>query len=100
VGGRDGDDRSKKVKIPDSSAVVKAIAEGTISWTGDPDFGYQVATQVPGLDDAEKLRPRTLYESQGRTDEYRDFVERFKRERREHLEKFRHLSKEIVAAVG
>jgi phosphoenolpyruvate carboxykinase (ATP) len=79
--------------------VVKAIAEGTISWTADPDFGYQLATEVPGLDDAEKLRPRTLYEAQGRLDEYREFVERFKRERREHLEQFPHLSKEIVSAV-
>ena len=43
VGGPDGDDRSKKVTIPHSSAIVKAIAEGTISWEGDPDFGYEVA---------------------------------------------------------
>jgi len=100
VGGRDGDERSKKVKIPHSSAVVKAIAEGTISWEPDPDFGYQVATAVPGLDDTDLLQPRRLYESQGRMQEYRAFVERFKAERRAHLEQFRHLSSEIVAAAG
>src|SRR5207244_8996861 len=33
VGGKDGDERSKKVKIPHSSAVVKAIAEQSIKWT-------------------------------------------------------------------
>ncbi len=100
VGGRDGDDHSKKVKIPHSSAVVKGIAEGTISWTKDDDFGYQVADQVPGIDDIELLQPRRLYQRQGRAIEYRDLVERFKAERRQHLEGFPQLSKDIVAAVG
>jgi phosphoenolpyruvate carboxykinase (ATP) len=100
VGGPPGEERSKKVRIPDSSAVVKAIAEGTIAWEADPDFGYQVATRVPGVEDPELLVPRRLYESQGRMDEYRDLVERFKAERRTHLERFPHLSAEIVSAVG
>jgi phosphoenolpyruvate carboxykinase (ATP) len=100
VGGKDGDDRSKKVKIPHSSAVVKAIAEGTISWTKDEEFGYSVAESVPGIDDLELLQPRRLYRRQGRTIEYRDLVERFKAERRQHLEGFPQLSKEIVAAAG
>jgi phosphoenolpyruvate carboxykinase (ATP) len=100
VGGREGDERSKKVKIPHSSAVVKAIAEGTVSWEADADFGYQVATVVPGLDDADLLQPRRMYESQGRMQEYRGFVDRFKAERRAHLEQFPHLSREIVAAAG
>ncbi|HEY8836624.1 MAG TPA: phosphoenolpyruvate carboxykinase (ATP) [Dehalococcoidia bacterium] len=39
IGGGDNDPRAKKVKIPHSSAVVKGIAEGTISWILDPDFG-------------------------------------------------------------
>src|SRR5665811_620880 len=43
IGGGDDDDRSKKVRIQHSSAVVKAIAEGTIEWEKDPDFGYLVA---------------------------------------------------------
>src|ERR671923_109502 len=42
VGGGDDDERSKKVKIRHSSAIVKGIAEGTIEWVEDPDFGYQV----------------------------------------------------------
>ena len=100
VGGRESDERSKKVKIPHSSAVVKAIAEGTITWDTDPDFGYQVASEVPGLDDTELLQPRRLYQAQGRMQEYQDFVERFKAERRTHLERFPHLSREIVAAAG
>ncbi len=100
VGGREDDERSKKVKIPHSSAVVKAIAEGTISWTEDPDFGYLVAEGVPGIEDPELLQPRRLYERQGRQAEYADTVTRFKAERRAHLMGFPDLSREIVAAVG
>jgi phosphoenolpyruvate carboxykinase (ATP) len=100
VGGREDDERSKKVKIPHSSAVVKAIAEGTIDWTEDPDFGYLVAEAVPGIEDPELLQPRRLYGRQGRQAEYADMVARFKAERRAHLLGFPELSKEIVAAVG
>jgi phosphoenolpyruvate carboxykinase (ATP) len=100
VGGREGDDRSKKVKIPHSSAVVKGIAEGTISWSDDEDFGYQVAESIPGIDDVELLQPRRLYERQGRTTEYRDAVERLKAERVEFLKGFPGLEEEIIKAVG
>ena len=51
VGGPDDDERSRKVRIKHSSAIVKGIAEGTIEWERDPDFGYLVAASVPGIDD-------------------------------------------------
>jgi phosphoenolpyruvate carboxykinase (ATP) len=100
VGGRDGDDRSKKVKIPHSSAVVKGIAEGTISWTDDEDFGYQVAESVPGIDDQELLQPRRLYDRQGRHDRYRAMVDRLKSERVEFLQGFPELAEEIIKSAG
>jgi phosphoenolpyruvate carboxykinase (ATP) len=100
VGGPDGDDRSKKVKIPHTSACVEGIAEGSIDWTEDPDFGYQVAESVPGFDDADLLQPRNLYEHQGRGQEYRDIVERLKAERVARLEEFPELAPEIVKAAG
>jgi phosphoenolpyruvate carboxykinase (ATP) len=100
VGGKDGDGRAKKVKIPHSSAVVKAIAEGTISWTDDEDFGYQVAEEVPGIDDMELLQPRRLYERQGRTDRYGAMVERMKSERVDFLQGFPELDEQIIKAVG
>jgi len=100
VGGRADDDRSKKVNIPASSAIVKAIAEETIKWDGDTDFGYEVAGEVPGIDDLELLQPRRLYERQGRMDEYAGFVERFKRERAETLAKYSDLTEDILRAVS
>jgi phosphoenolpyruvate carboxykinase (ATP) len=100
VGGKDGDDRSKKLRIPDTSACVKGIAEQTIVFDEDPDFGYQVASSVPDLDDAEKLQPRRLYEAQGRGDDYRAIVERLKSDRVTHLQQFTQLSEDIIKAVG
>jgi phosphoenolpyruvate carboxykinase (ATP) len=101
VGGPADAARSRKVRIPQSSAIVKGIAEGTIEWQGDSDFGYQVATRVPGIEGDEEavLRPRELYEDQGRTEEYERIVEQLKREREDFLRGFPALSEEIVAAV-
>jgi phosphoenolpyruvate carboxykinase (ATP) len=100
VGGDERDERSKKVKIPHTSACVKGIAEGSISWTEDDDFGYLVAERVPDLDDAELLRPRRLYERHGRMQEYAELVERLKAERIARLEEFPELTPEIVKAAG
>ena len=102
VGGRVGADGAKKVRIAHSSAIVKAIAEGTIEWERDRDFGYLVASAVPGVDaaDVDVLQPRRLYEAQGRMDEYDVLVRRFKQERTDFLRAFPSLSDEIVAAVG
>jgi len=100
VGGKEDDERSKKVKIPHSSAIVKAIAEQTMKWDEDPDFGYEVASTVPGIDDPELLQPRRLYERQGRMEEYSAFVDRFKGERVQELGKYTLLSEEIVRAVS
>ncbi|MGZ8691249.1 MAG: phosphoenolpyruvate carboxykinase [Gaiellaceae bacterium] len=100
VGGPEQDERSKKVRIKHSSAIVKGIAEGTIEWERDPDFGYLVASSVPGIDDLEVLQPRRLYERTGRADEYRAHAKRLKAERAEFLGNFGSLSAEIVAAVS
>src|SRR5262249_17332371 len=100
VGGKADDERSKKVKIPHSSAIVKAIAEQTIKWDGDSAFGYAAASEVRGIDDPELLQPRRLYERLGRMDEYQAFVTRFKAERAETLAKYGDLTDQIRAAVA
>ena len=100
VGGKEHDQRSKKLKIPHTSECVKGIAESTIRWTEDPDFGYQVAESVPEIDDIELLQPRRLYERQGRGDEYTELVDRLKAERVARLQEFTELSDDIVKAAG
>jgi phosphoenolpyruvate carboxykinase (ATP) len=100
VGGADTDPRSKKVTIFHSSAIVKAIAEGRVDWEPDPDFGYEVASSLPGVDDLEILQPRRLYERQGRLDEYQRVVDQLRLDRRAYLQKWEGLDPAIVNAVG
>jgi phosphoenolpyruvate carboxykinase (ATP) len=69
-------------------------------WEKDPDFGYEIATSVPGIDDDEFLQPRKLYERQGRSDEYAGQVARLKGERTAFLGQFPGLAPEIVAAIS
>lgn len=90
----------KKVTIPCSSAIVQAIAEDAITWTEDPDFGYEIATSVPGVDDVEIIQPRRLYERQGRLGEYSGLAARVKRERTEYLSSFAGLDEAIVKSIG
>ncbi len=99
VGGGDGDERSKKVRIPHSSAVVEGIVSGTISWEEDPDFGYEVASAVPGIDDPDLLQPVRLYERQGRHDEYREMVDRLVAERRSYLAGYPALDPSVEASI-
>jgi phosphoenolpyruvate carboxykinase (ATP) len=101
VGGPEDDERSKKVKIKHSSAIVKGIAEGTIEWVEDPDFGYMVAASVPGIDDEDIdiLQPQRLYEATGRKEECDAGIARLKDARAEFLAKFPSLSEEIVDSV-
>lgn len=100
VGGPAEDQRSKNVAIPHTSAVVKGIAEGNIAWVRDPDFGYDVAEGIQDFDDQELLRPRLLYQRQGRLGEYEQIVRRFKEERADELRKYPGLNPDILAAVG
>ena len=99
VGGGERDSRSRKVEIEHSGAIVKAIAEDSITWERDPDFGYDVASSLPGIEDIELLQPRRLYDRTGRTDEYRRWVERLKRERIVFLEGYPGLRTEIADAA-
>jgi phosphoenolpyruvate carboxykinase (ATP) len=98
VGGKD-EEQSKKVTIPYSSAIVEAIVSGTIEWVTDPDFGYEVAASLPGVDDPEILQPRRLYERQGRLEEYNAMVARLKSERREYLASFPALDDSIHKSI-
>ncbi len=99
IGGGEEVQGSKKVKIPHSSAIVKAIAEDTISWVTDPDFGYLIAHEVPGIDDPDLLQPRRLYETQGRTEEYESLVAQLKQERLEYLASHNGLDEAVLDSI-
>ncbi|MEX2620686.1 MAG: phosphoenolpyruvate carboxykinase (ATP) [Egibacteraceae bacterium] len=100
VGGDEDVPGSKKVGIAHSSAIVKAIAEDTVTWERDPDFGYFVAADVPSFPDPEILQPRRLYQAQGRSEEYEDLVRTLKQERRAYLAGHAGLDPAVVDALG
>src|SRR5437870_6981558 len=98
IGGKAGAERAKKVRIPHSSAIVKGIAEGTIEWERDPDFGYLVASSVPGIaeEDLDLLQPQRLYAATGRQADCDAGIERPKDAPAEFLAKFPSLSDELI----
>ncbi len=102
VGGPEGTAHSRKVKIKHSSAVVQGIAENTIVWQRDTDFGYEVATKVEGIEGADTalLRPAEYYTATERTDEYATLVAELKRARAAHLGSFKGLPEELPEAVS
>jgi phosphoenolpyruvate carboxykinase (ATP) len=92
-------DGSKKIRIQDSSAIVQGIVQGTIEWQVDPDFGYEIAVSVPGIDDLQLLDPRALYEEQGRAEEYNAMVQRLTTERRAYLAGYEALDPSVLAGL-
>jgi len=101
VGGDENDEKAGKalkIKIRHSSAILQSLADGTIQWVPDADFGYEVATRIEGVPD-EILQPRKLYEAQGRLAEYEEWVKRLRVERRAYLEGFAGIDPAIVQAV-
>jgi phosphoenolpyruvate carboxykinase (ATP) len=99
VGGGGDDHQSKDITPDMSAAIVAAIAAGAVEWETDPDFGYEVATAVPGVDDPQILRPRLLYETQGRSGEYAQLVDELHADRRAHMAKYPDLRPEIADVV-
>lgn len=94
-----------KVKIRHSSAMLEALLSGTIAWTIDPDFGYEIVdvddprnadlvAKVP----VEILQPKRFYAAHGRMAEYDAWVVQMKKERKSFLEKFA-VSDAIIQAV-
>ncbi len=81
-----------KVKIRHSSAMLEGLLGQTIRWKLDPDFGYEVvdvedpenAALLERVPD-EILNPVLYFARRDRMEQYREWVDRMKEERREYL---------------
>lgn len=102
VGGPEGSEGAVAVSAELVASVLDAAADGAVEWERDPDFGYEVAASVPGLEPpvADALRPRLLYAYNGRVYEHAALVPRIKRERAERLDRIEGLDPRIAAALG
>jgi phosphoenolpyruvate carboxykinase (ATP) len=100
VGGTDPVD-SLEVKDEHVAAILNAVLAGTVEWEPDPDFGYRVAAEVPGIHGRDRflLIPRFLYARTGRAYEYAALVPKLKHEWVARLEALEGLDGAIVDAV-
>jgi phosphoenolpyruvate carboxykinase (ATP) len=100
VGGADPE-RSIEVTRDHGAAILNAIVAGTVEWERDPDFGYRVAAEVPGIEGPDRgvLIPRFLYARTERVYEYAALVPELKRERVARLSALDGLDAAIIDAV-
>jgi hypothetical protein len=100
VGGEDPA-LSIEVREEHATAIVDAIVSDAIEWEEDPDFGYRVAAEVPGVEGRDRflLIPRFLYARTERVYEYAGMVPSLKRDRVQRLSALGGLDSRIVEAV-
>jgi phosphoenolpyruvate carboxykinase (ATP) len=92
--GRVGGPKGEDITIQDSSAIMKEIARGEIEWEVDPEWGYEVAVKVPGIDIG-RLDPKRFYDEK----EYKRLTEILRKEREAWLFQFENLDPEILSAI-
>lgn len=99
VGGAEGEPGSVDVTPAMSSAIVEGIVRQTIEWRTDPDFGYDIAVSVPGIDDTSAFDPAALFAAHGREAEYQAKLEALTADRRAHFANHPDLYEEIASAI-
>lgn len=66
----------------------------SIQWKQDPDWGYLVPVEIPGID-IDSYLPRTYYDDNN----YNELVSKLREERRSWLNKNKGLKEEILLAI-
>jgi hypothetical protein len=84
------------------TGVLQAALAGELIWERDPDFGYEIAAVVPGLEGeaADAFCPRLLYGAADRVYEHAELVAVTKRRRRSALQEVGVSDEGLLAAVG
>ncbi len=85
----------QKVRIQDSAALIREIARGRIKWTTEDYWGYEVPTEVPGLDLHRFDEHRYYHDG-----EIKKLKDQLKEERLEWLHSFDDLDPEIKNIFG
>lgn len=93
IGAKDGSP-GDKITIRISTEIMKQIAKEGIAWEKDPDWGYEVPKNVPGVDLA-RYSPRAHYTPE----QYSALVDKLRQERRAWLAQFPGLDPAIPAAI-
>jgi len=80
--------------VKDSATILREIARDSIKWKHDPNWGYEIAASVPGVD-SKKLDPSNYYSE----DEYKALVKKLREERKAWMSKFPELDSGVVMAL-
>lgn len=102
VGGPAGRSGAFEVTEGLVEAVLSAALADRVSWESDPDFGYEVAATVPGIEGeaADALCPRLLYATADRVYEHAEAVVEYKRRRHERLSAIAGIDPRLLSATG
>ena len=84
----------EKVTIKATTEIMKQLARGGIQWQLDQDWGYEVPVEVPGMDIG-VYNPVRYYSDA----EYLARVAKLRSERRQWLEQFPGLNRDIAKAL-
>lgn len=84
----------EKITIGISTGILREIARGNIAWEADPDWGYSVPVEIPGID-LMRYRPNRYYSGE----EYGKRVDLLRQERKQWLAKYSGLKKEILKTI-
>jgi hypothetical protein len=99
IGG--GEPGNRAIDAEHVERILDAIVADSIEWEHDPDFGYETAAAVPGIEDSdnELLCPRLLYGRTERPYEYAAIVERLNSEVADLVGGLDGLDSEVAAAA-
>jgi phosphoenolpyruvate carboxykinase (ATP) len=102
VGGPSGEPRSRPIEPGLVARVLDAALAGEVHWEVDPDFGYELPMELPGLEVIERLVlvPRFLYARTDRVYDYAAMVPARQRERSARLAAIPGLDPAVARAHG
>jgi hypothetical protein len=102
VAGPAGRDGAFTVEADLTDDLLDAARRGRIVWERDPDFGYDVAAEAPGVSGvaADALCPRLLYAAADRVYEHAEAVADLKRERHRRASAIDGIDGRVLAATG
>jgi phosphoenolpyruvate carboxykinase (ATP) len=87
-------DKGVKISVFDSAKIIEIIARDEISWKQDKFWGYEIPTEIPGIDigrfDLDNFYSREQQE---------DMNMKFKEDRRNWLLRFPELNKSIIKVM-
>ncbi|MBA7679012.1 Phosphoenolpyruvate carboxykinase (ATP) [subsurface metagenome] len=89
-----GMERGQKIKVRDSLKIIEMIARDKISWQKDDFWGYEVPTEIPGVE-LERFHPENYYSEE----QMERLSAELKQQRMDWLSLFPSLDQDILSTV-